>query len=63
MIADDITQSDAGCVGDEQIGKVFVVADRDVRKCLVCELLFTRRASAKHAKVLCYPVLFLRQTT
>jgi hypothetical protein len=26
-----------------------------LRKCLVCEQLFSRRASAEHAKRVCYP--------
>jgi hypothetical protein len=40
------------------IGKVFVVFGQDVRKCLVCEQLFTRRAFAEHATVVCYPAHF-----
>jgi Resolvase, N terminal domain len=37
------------------IGKVFVVVSEDVRKCLVCDGLFSRQASCEHAKVACYP--------
>jgi hypothetical protein len=37
----------------DQIGKVFVVVGQDVRRCLICEQFFTRRASAEHAKVAC----------
>ena len=40
---------------DEQIGKVFRAVGRDLRQCLVCEQLFTRRAAAGHAEVDCYP--------
>jgi hypothetical protein len=39
----------------DQVGKVFIVVSQRVRKCLVCEELFTRRASAEHSKVICYP--------
>jgi hypothetical protein len=34
---------------------VFAVVGQDVRRCLVCEQFFTRRASAEHAKVVCCP--------
>jgi hypothetical protein len=36
---------------------VFLVVGQRVRQCLVCEELFTRRASAEHAKVICYPTV------
>jgi hypothetical protein len=44
---------DAAAASADRIGKVFLVVGQDVRKCLVCEQLFTRRASAEHAKVAC----------
>jgi hypothetical protein len=34
---------------------VFVVVGQRVRKCLVCEELFTRRAASEHAAVPCMP--------
>jgi len=40
---------------DEQIGKVFRAVASNLRQCLVCEQLFTRRAAAEHAKVNCCP--------
>ena len=48
------TQRDAGSTPTDQIGKVFSVVGQDVRKCLVCEQLFTRRAASEHAKVACH---------
>jgi hypothetical protein len=57
MTADDKTRRGAESTRADQIGKVFLVVGQNVRKCLVCEQLFTRQASAEHAKVLCYPAI------
>jgi hypothetical protein len=53
MTADEKTRRDGGSTRTDQIGKVFIVVGQDVRRCLVCEQLFTRRASAEHATVPC----------
>jgi hypothetical protein len=53
MTADDKTRRSAGCVRTDQIGKVFIVVGQDVRKCLICEGVFTRQDAAEHAKVGC----------
>jgi hypothetical protein len=55
MTADEETRRETDSPSSDQIGKVFAVVCQDVRKCLVCKQLFTRRASAEHAKVVCYP--------
>ncbi len=55
MTADEKTRRGADSTRTDQIGKVFIVVGQDVRKCLVCEQFFTRRASAEHAKMICYP--------
>ena len=55
MAADENTRRDVGFIHTDQIGKVFAVVGQDVRRCLVCEQFFTRRASAEHAKVVCCP--------
>ena len=55
MAADEKTRRDVGFIHTDQIGKVFAVIGQDVRRCLVCEQPFTRRASAEHAKMVCYP--------
>ena len=60
MTADEKTQRDAGSIHTDQIGKVFTVVGQDVRRCLVCEQFFTRRASAEHAKVACRWVLSVK---
>ena len=52
MPADDKSERGAGT---DQVGKVFVVVGQRVRKCLVCEELFTRRAASEHAAVPCVP--------
>jgi hypothetical protein len=53
MTAVEKTQRDAGSIHTERIGKVFVAVGQDVRKCLICEQLFTRRAASEHAKIAC----------
>jgi len=40
---------------DDQIGKPFLVMAGMIRKCLVCEELFTRQEAPKHANVVCQP--------
>jgi hypothetical protein len=55
MAADDKNERYAACTRTDQIGKVFVVVGQRVRKCLVCEELFTRRAASEHAAVPCVP--------
>ena len=46
MTAGEKTQRDAGSIHTDRIGKVFIVVGQNVRKCLVCEQLFTRRAAS-----------------
>jgi hypothetical protein len=55
MTADEKTQRDTGYPRTDQVGKVFMVVGQRVRKCLVCEELFTRRAASEHAGVMCMP--------
>jgi hypothetical protein len=55
MTADSKTERCPGSIRTDQIGKVFIVVGQDVRKCLVCEEFFTRRAASEHATVLCMP--------
>ncbi len=42
-------------VHDDRIGKPFLVIAGNIRKCLVCEELFTRLEAPRHATVVCYP--------
>ena len=55
MSADKKTRRGADSTRTDEIGKVFIALAQGVRKCLICDGMFTRRASAKHAKVACYP--------
>jgi hypothetical protein len=55
MAADDKNERGAVCARTDQVGKVFVVVGQRVRRCLVCEELFTRRAASEHATVPCMP--------
>jgi hypothetical protein len=42
-------------VHDDQVGKPFVVVDKNSPKCLVCEQLFTPQEASHHAQGICYP--------
>jgi hypothetical protein len=55
MAADDKNERGAACACTDQVGKVFIVVGQRVRKCLVCEELFTRRTASEHATVPCMP--------
>lgn len=37
----------------DRVGRVFIALAQGMRKCLVCDELFTRQAAAEH--VLCWP--------
>lgn len=41
----------------DRTGKVFVVLGQNNRKCLICEQVFTRNESGKHANVICCPAV------
>lgn len=56
MAADAKAQRDAGSIHTDRIGKVFIVVAQDVRRCQICEQLFTRRAASEHAKAACRPI-------
>jgi hypothetical protein len=55
MAADDKNERGAACARTDQVGKVFLVVGQRVRKCIVCEELFTRRSASEHATVPCMP--------
>jgi len=55
MAADDKNERGAGCARTDQVGKVFIVVGQRVRRCLVCEELFTRRTASEHMTVPCMP--------
>ena len=55
MTTDHKTRQETGSIRSDQIGKVFIVISQSMRRCLVCEQFFTRRASAEHANVVCFP--------
>jgi hypothetical protein len=38
----------------EIVGKVFVVV-RGMRRCLICNSLFTRKGAGEHAGIACFP--------
>jgi hypothetical protein len=42
---------------DERYTKVFIVCGEDaqLRRCLICEQVYSRQASCEHSKTVCYP--------
>jgi hypothetical protein len=40
---------------DEVIGKIFVALSQDMRRCLICDGVFTKQGAAEHVRVLCTP--------
>jgi len=50
-VKDDIERE----TNDEVVGKVFIAVSQDVRRCLICESLFTRKGAALHARTICHP--------
>ena len=54
MIQD--TNETRACVGsDESYAKVFICLGQDLRKCLICERVFSRQESFEHSKFPCQP--------
>jgi hypothetical protein len=53
------TRAKAGAMersrNDEVIGKIFVVLSQDMRRCLICDGVFTKQGSAAHADAVCHP--------
>jgi len=54
------TRRGEGSTRTDQVGKVFVVVAQEVRQCLICECVFTRRASCEHSTVPCMPVIAMK---
>jgi hypothetical protein len=40
---------------DDRVGKPFLVMEHGVRKCVVCQQLFTRQEAFRHSRVVCCP--------
>jgi len=45
----------SAAITSDRIGKVFMVVGQDVRRCLICEEMFTRQAAAEHTNLVCSP--------
>lgn len=39
----------------DRVGKVFCVLNQDLRRCLICDGVFSRKAAAEHAGTICFP--------
>jgi len=48
--------------GIDRVGKVFTVLPGHMRRCLVCERIFTRQAAANHAVALCMPRIKIKRS-
>ena len=55
MIQDATTGHLPAVANDEKVAKVFTVVAEDVRRCLICERLFSPRESFEHSRTICYP--------
>jgi len=42
-------------IADDRVGKPFLVMENGVRKCLVCQQLFSRQEAFRHSRVVCSP--------
>ncbi len=51
----DTTETRGGVGNGESYSKVFIAIAHDVRKCLICERVFSRQASFEHSKFPCHP--------
>ena len=53
----------AGGVQSDKIGKVFLVVSTDglmLRRCLICDGVFTRQAASKHSTIPCTPGISMK---
>jgi hypothetical protein len=55
LIRDSNREHIEGSATDERVAKVFVVTAGGMRKCLICEQEFVRRAAFEHSRTSCYP--------
>ena len=39
----------------DRVGKVFCVLTGDLRRCLICDEVLSRKAAAEHAGRICFP--------
>jgi hypothetical protein len=53
MSADKKTRRGADSTRTDQIGKVFIAVGQDLRQCLICDGMFTRKGAAEHANTVC----------
>jgi len=49
------TRRGEGSTRTDRIGKVFAVVGQELRQCLICESVLTRRAASEHARIVCRP--------
>jgi hypothetical protein len=56
MVGDNEGKRSEAMAQADRTGKVFFV-NQGMRKCLICERVFTREASAEHSTVACTPAV------
>jgi hypothetical protein len=56
----DQSNRSAGVTSAEEIGKVFVVVGQDVRRCLICEGVFSPSPPLSHSAVPCMPGITMK---
>jgi hypothetical protein len=55
MTADEKALQYIDSIPADRTGKVFAILGKNMRMCLVCEVVFMRLAAREHAKVTCRP--------
>jgi len=55
MVVDSKGSRVEGSAHADLVGKVYAVLHQNVRRCLICDRLFTRHAAAEHAGTVCHP--------
>jgi hypothetical protein len=54
MTINDQTSRGAENTSTDRVGKMFVALDQGMRKCLICDCVFTPQGAAEHASMVCY---------
>jgi hypothetical protein len=65
MTSNDQGSSHEALTSADVVGKVFVAVSKDLRRCLVCDVVFTRQGAAEHAVTPCYfrPIFQAKKST
>ena len=54
MTTNDQSSRGAAATSADEIGIVFIAIAKDLRLCLICDGVFTRKAAAEHSDAVCH---------